>query len=161
MKNRFTLKNDYASEGEEDVDNDLDEDEQIEWDEMFIKTEASKHTQEGDVAVIKTGDAHPYYLLKVTSLFETKAETTDDFRHTFRSAHRVVKGHYLEIYKESNDGTLYSIDNTRKTLISAFCVIRNCPELPSTQPKKRGKNVGIFIVNHDIHQAQYQIAISE
>ena len=108
VKNRFTLKNGNASEGE-DVDNDLDEVEKFEWDGMFIETEASKHTHEGDVAVIKTGDDHPYYLLKVT----------------------------------------------------AFCVIGNCPELPSTQQKKRGKNVKMFIVNHDIHQALYQLAISE
>ena len=151
VKHRLTLKTGNASEGEEDVDNDLDEDEQIEWDEMFIKTQASKDIQEGDVAVIKTGDDHPYYLLKVTSLFKTKAETTDNYRHTFPPAHRVVEGPYLEIYKETNDGTLYYIDNTRKALISAFCVVGNCPELPSTQLKKRGKNVEMFIVNHDIH----------
>ena len=128
---------------------------------MFIETEASKHIQEGDVAVTKTGDDHPYYLLKVTSLFETKAETTDDYRHTFPPAHRVVEGHYLEIYKETNDGTLHYIDNTRKALISAFCAVGNCTELPSTQLKKRGKNVEMFIVNHDIQQALYELAISE
>ena len=43
MVKPFTSKNGNASEGEEDLDNDLDEDEQIEWDEMFIETEASKH----------------------------------------------------------------------------------------------------------------------
>ena len=139
----------------------MDENEQTEWDEMFIETEASKHIQEGDVAVTKTGDDHPYYLLKVTSLFETKAETTDDYRHTFPPAHRVVEGHYLEIYKETNDGTLHYIDNTRKALISAFCAVGNCTELPSTQLKKRGKNVEMFIVNHDIQQALYELAISE
>ena len=101
VKHRFSLKNGNASEREEDVDNDLDEDEQIEWDKMFIETEASKHIQEGDVAVIKTGDDHPYYLLKVTSLFKTKAETTDNYRHTSPPAHWVVEGPYLEIYKEN------------------------------------------------------------
>ena len=44
VKHRLTLKTGNASEGEEDVDNDLDEDEQIEWDEMFIETEASRET---------------------------------------------------------------------------------------------------------------------
>ena len=72
VKHRFILKNGNASEGEEDVDNDLDEDEQTEWDEMFIETEASKHIQEGNVAVIKTGDDHPYYLLKVTFFLKPK-----------------------------------------------------------------------------------------
>ena len=96
VKDRFLLKNGNAFEGEEDVDSNLDEDEQIEWDEMFIKTEASKHIQEGDMVVIKIGDDHPYYLLKVASLFETKAETTGDYRHTFPPAHGVVEGNYLE-----------------------------------------------------------------
>ena len=81
VRHRFSLKNGNTFEGEEDVDNDLDEDEQIEWDEMFIKAEASKHIQEGNLAVIKTGDVHSYYLLKVTSHFETKTETTDDYYH--------------------------------------------------------------------------------
>ena len=128
---------------------------------MFIETETSKHIQEDDVAVIKTGDDHPYYLLKVTSFFKTKAETRDDYRHTFPPGHRVVEGHDLEIYNETNDGTLYYIDNTRKALISAFCVVGNCPELPSTQQKKRGKNVEMFIVDHDIHKALYELEISE
>ena len=109
MVKPFTSKNGNASEGEEDLDNDLDEDEQIEWDEMFIETEASKHIQEGDVAVIKTGDDHPYYLLKVTCLFETKAETTDDHCYTFPPAHQVVEGHYLKIYKETSDVTLITL----------------------------------------------------
>ena len=133
VKHRFTLKSGNASEREEDVDNGLDEDEQIEWDEMFIEIEASKHIQGGDVAVFKTGDDHSYYFLKIISPFETKAETTGDYRHTFPLAHRVMEGHCLEIYKETNDGTLYYIDNTRKALISAFCVVGNCPELPSSQ----------------------------
>ena len=71
VKHKFTLKNGNASEREENVDNNLDENEQTEWHEMFIETEASKHIQEGDMAVIKTGDDHPYYLLKVTSLYKT------------------------------------------------------------------------------------------
>ena len=76
---------------------------------MFIETETSKHIQEDDVAVIKTGDDHPYYLLKVTCLFETKAETTDDHCYTFPPAHQVVEGHYLKIYKETSDVTLITL----------------------------------------------------
>ena len=132
----------------------------IEQDEMFIETETSKHIQEDDVAVMKTSDDHPYYLLKVTSLFKTKAETRGDYRHTFPPGHRVVEGHYLEIYNENNDGTLYYIDNTREALISAFFA-GNCPELPLTQQKKGGKNVEIFIVDHDIHKTLYELEISE
>ena len=44
VKHKFLLKNGNASEGEEVINSDLDEDEQIEWDEMFIETEASRET---------------------------------------------------------------------------------------------------------------------
>ena len=43
VMHKFTLKNGNASEREENVDNNLDENEQTEWHEMFIETEASKH----------------------------------------------------------------------------------------------------------------------
>ena len=43
VKHRFTSKNGNAYEGEEDADNDFDEDEQIEWDEMFIETGIKTH----------------------------------------------------------------------------------------------------------------------
>ena len=42
---------------------------------MYVETEASKFIEEGDFAVIKTGDDHAYYLLKLTSSpYETKCE---------------------------------------------------------------------------------------
>ena len=123
---------------------------------MFIETEASKYIQQGDVAVIKTGDNHPYYFLKVTSsLFETESEVTDDYQHRFPPAHCIVEGHYLEIYKETNNDGLYYIDNACKTLISASSIVGNCIELPKTLQKKRVKDVKMFIVGHDMHQALY------
>ena len=63
---------------DEEDEFELDEDERNEWDEMFVEMKASKYIQQGDVVVIKTGDGHPYYLLKVTSLFETESKVTDD-----------------------------------------------------------------------------------
>ena len=111
------------------------------------------------MAVIKTGYNPPYYFLKVTSLFE--AETTSNYWYTFPPAHHGVEGHNLEIFKKTNGSTLHYIANTRKVLIFAFCVFGNCPELPSTRQKKRGKNVEMFIMSHDIHQALYELAISD
>lgn len=46
---------------DEEDELDLEEDKQNEWEEMFVETEASKHIQQGDIAIIKTGDDHPYY----------------------------------------------------------------------------------------------------
>ena len=133
---------------------DLDEEEAIEWDEMYMETEASRYIQEGDFAIIKTGDDHAYYLLKLTSPpYETESEVTDDYKHSFPPFHRVVEGNYLEIYKEITDGNLYYIDTKRKALISAFCVVGNCPTPPTMTVKKRGKDVEMFLVDHDLHQA--------
>ena len=111
---------------------------------------------------MKTGDDHPYCLLKVTfSLFETESEVTEDCRHRFPLVHRIVEGHYLEILKEISNGSLYYIDNAQKVLISAFSIAENYPELPKTLQKKRGKVVEMFIVNHDMHQALSELVISE
>ena len=49
------------------ADSDLNEDEVSELETAeFMENEASKLIQKGDIAVIKTGDDHPYYLLKLT-----------------------------------------------------------------------------------------------
>ena len=43
---------------DDEEDNDLNEEEAEEWEEEYIETEASKFIQEGNFAVIKTGDDH-------------------------------------------------------------------------------------------------------
>ena len=48
-----------------------------------------------------------------------------------------------------------------RPLISAFSVDGNCPELPKTLQKKRGKAVEMLIVEHDMHQALSVLVISE
>ncbi len=136
----------------------LDEDEAIEWDEMYMETEASRYIQEGDLAVIKTGDDHAYYLLKLTSFpYETEAEVIDDYKHSFPPLNRVVEGNYLEIYKEITDGNVYYIDTKGKAFISVFCVVGNCPTPPTMTVKKRDKDVEMFLVHHDLHQALSQL----
>ena len=59
-----------------------------EWEEEFFEAEVSKYIEDVDVAVIKTGDDHAYYLLKLTKdPFETTKETTDGYKHTFPPFH--------------------------------------------------------------------------
>ena len=72
-----------------------------------------------------------------------------------------MEGHYLEILKETSNGSLYYIDNAQKVLISAFSIVENCPELPKNLQKKKGKVVEMFIVNHDMHQALSELVISD
>ena len=65
-----------------------------------MEKEASRLIQEGDIAVIKTGDDHPYYLLKLLrDPFETEATISDDYNHEFPPFLRVVEGNYFELHK--------------------------------------------------------------
>ena len=45
----------------------------------------------------------------------------------------MIEGNYLEQHKETAGANLYYIDYT---LISAFCIIGNCPTLPAMTEKK-------------------------
>lgn len=68
------------------------------------------------MAVIKTGDDHSYYLLKLSpSPYETESGVTDDYHHKFPPYHHVMEGNYFEVHKESNDGTIfYCVDYKQK-----------------------------------------------
>ena len=108
----------------------MEYEEEWEWKE----TEAAQLIEKGDIAVIKTGDDYPYYLLKLTDPpFVTTDNVVDDYNHEFPANHRVVKGNYLEVQKEMNDGsTLYYVDKTRQAMVSEFSVVGNCPEAIQT-----------------------------
>ena len=136
---------------------DLNEEEEVEYEEEWEwkETEAAQLIEKGDIAVIKTGDDYPYYLLKLTDPpFVTTDNVIDGYNHAFPANHRVVRGNYLEVQKEINDGsTLYYVDETRQAMVSAFCVVGNCPEPIQTSGKRRGKTVEMYIINADLHQA--------
>ena len=38
-----------------------------------------------------------------------------------------------------------------KALISAFCVVENCPTPPIITEQKWSKEVKMFLINHDMH----------
>ena len=147
---------------EEDHLIDLNEEELEEWEEVFFETQASHYIEKDDIAVIKTGDDHSYYLLKLSSSpCETESEITDDYHPTFPPYHRVVEGNYFEVHKESNDGTIfYYVDYKRKAIISAFCVMENCP-LPTTiTEKRRGKQTEMYVIDNEMHQALCELVNS-
>ena len=65
-----------------------------------MEKEAPRLIQEGDIAVIKTGDDHPYYPLKLLrDAFETEATISHDYNHEFPSFLRMVEGNYFELHK--------------------------------------------------------------
>ena len=129
---------------------------------MFVETEAAKCIVKADIAVIKAGNDHPYYLLKLTSSpYETVSEITDDYRHIFPPYHCVVEGNYLEALKECSDGSLYYVDIKQKAIVSASCVVGNCPTLPNVTEKKCGKNLEMFLVDYDMHQVLSELVNTE
>ena len=129
---------------------------------MFVETEAAKFIAQGDIAVIKTGHDHPYYLLRLTSSpYETVSEINDDYRHTFPPNHRAVEGNYVEVFKERSDGSLYYVDVKQKAIVSAFCVVGNCPTLPTVTEKECGKNLEMFLVDYDMHQVLSELVNTE
>ena len=142
--------------GEVDGSNegDLNSEEKDELESEYTETEALKYIQINDIAVIKTGDNHPYYLLKLTSSpYVTTDEIQNDYGHIFPPQHKVMEGHYLEEHKIKGDSTIYYIDDKRKAIVSGFSVVGNCPLLPSTTLKRRGKDVEMYLINSDLHQA--------
>ena len=63
-----------------------------------LESDAFKIIVSGDIALIKTGDNHPYYLLKLTKdLYVMEDVVSDDYGNVNPPPHRVVEGHYLEI----------------------------------------------------------------
>ena len=72
-------------------------------------------------------------------------------KHTFPPLHYMIKRNYLEQYKEVTGGNLYYIDYKHKAVISAFCVVENCPTPPTATEEKRSKEVKMFLINHGMH----------
>ena len=141
---------------------DLSEDEVNELENAeLMETEASKLIREGDIAVIKTGDDHPYYLLKLLrDPFETETTVSDDYNHEFPPLHRIVEGNYFEIHKTSNEGDIYYIDWKKKAIISAFSVVGICPSPMVVMQKRKRKEQEMYIIDNDLHQDLYEIVNS-
>ena len=145
-----------------DSESELNEEEEREWEDMYTETEAAQYIDTGDIAVIKTGDDHAYYLLKLTlSPFITTSSMKDDYNNKFPPSQRVVMGNYLEIHKETSNGTLYYVDMKREAMISAFCVVGNCPTPTSVTLRKHGKEVEMLLIDHDMHQVLCELVNNE
>lgn len=77
----------------------------------FTETEASILIKKGDIAVIKSQDDYPYYLLKMLKdPFEVETFLKGDYNHEFPPYQRVTWkltwkfiGSYLEAYKTTKD----------------------------------------------------------
>ena len=117
--------------------------------------------QEGDIAVVRSGDDHPYYLLKLDSPpFTTTAPVTDDYHQSLPRCHRVIRGHYLEIFKEFKDRDIYYVDTKKKAYVSSLCVLGISPELQTITQTRRKKKETMFVVDEELHQEFSELVTS-
>ena len=117
----------------------------------------------GEIAVIKKGDDHPYYLLKLTKdAYENQETITDSYNHKFPLYHRVIEGNYLDLHKEQKNSDLYYVVDYRKeAMISAFAVIGNCPMPEIINEKKNGKLVAMYVISSNIDQAPCELVYAD
>ena len=135
-------------------DNELDEfnefDDDVCEEVSYVEGEAYGLLHADDIAVIRSGDEHhPFYLLKLNdNPFETVENITDDYHHSFPMGHRIIKGNYLELFKEGRDG-----DTKHEAIVSSLCILGICPELEVVFEKRRGKQETMYFVDFDLRQA--------
>ena len=83
--------------------------------------------------------------LQLTSKpFETEIDVTDDYGHTFPSHQRVIRGHYLEQFKEVKEGEIFYLETKMMAYVSSLCVAGVCPELVKVTRKQKGKEEKCF-----------------
>ena len=70
----------------------------------------------------------------------------DNYNHMCPPLHRVAMGNNLDIHKETSNGTLYYVHTKRQAIISAFCVVGNCPTPTTTTMKKRGNEMEMYFI---------------
>ena len=66
------------------------------------------------------------YLLTL-SPFTTTSAMKDDYNHMFPPLQKVVMGNYLEIHKETGNGTLYYVDIKRGAIFLPFVLLATAP----------------------------------
>ena len=121
----------------------------------FIETDAAKL-----IAVICSGDeVSQYYLLQLNcDPFVTDDVITDNYNHSLLPQHRVIKGHYLELFREQKYGFIYYLEKSKEAVISAFSVIGVCPDLDTVAIKRKGKMEEMYILDNDLHQSLCELA---
>ena len=98
------LKNGHEQFDDDEDDEEFGEEHAVwEWE----NSEAVQMIQPNDVGVIWSDDSfNPYYLIKtMAEAVQIDVPFTGDYGHTFPSGYTIVKGHYLEVLKRSENTT--------------------------------------------------------
>ena len=107
----------------------------------FLVTEASHMISSCDIALVKTGNDYPCYLVElICYTFTTESETKDHYNHTYPPEHKIVIGNYLEIH------IIFYLENKRKAIISCFSNAGVSPESEFIQGKRCGKTEDVLLL---------------
>ncbi len=106
-----------------------------------------------DIVVIRSVDTfNPYYLVKaMDEAYELKEMFADDYGHTLPPNHSIVKGHYLEVQKRTNDSCFMFEDETKVVAISAFCIAGISPPLTRSTGVRKRKQITFYEISQEIN----------
>lgn len=150
------------NESNDDSSSSEDSDSESEDEIQYEETEASCIVKCSDVAVIRTGDKFPYYLVKLTKdPFCTNECIKDDYGHFIPANTKVIEGHYYEVFKEVKEGDLYYLDTSKSAIVSCYSVVGICPEFVEVEQMRKKKIETMFLVTHEMHQLLHEYAICE
>ena len=86
--------------------------------EDFIQSFATSMIKKEDIAIIRAGDDHLYYLgVLISKIYKTEAAEKDDYQHKIPASQSVMNFVYLELFQESKDSYIYYIDEKKVALI--------------------------------------------
>ena len=89
------------NESNDDSSSSEDSTSESEGENQYEDTETSCIVKCSYVAVIRTGDKFPYYLVKLTKdPFFTNKCIKDDYGHFIPANTKVIEGHYYEVFKD-------------------------------------------------------------
>ena len=104
--------------------------------------------------MIKTSDDPSYHIFKLSrDPFQTDKVLTDDYNHQFPPLTKVIEGNYFEIHKSNTGCDIYYLD-TKRALISSFCVVGSCPPPEVLLQKRKGKEQ-MYKINSNLHHVSF------
>ena len=115
---------------------------------MFIESDVRKYIVKGDIAIICAGDDHKYYPAKL----KTNIHETEESDHEMPAHQKVITCSYLEVHKDTKEGTIYYIEQKKKAVISTYCIAGVCPTLEIRQEKHCGSMEAGEILSIFYHQ---------
>ena len=115
--------------------------------------------QVGEIALFKADDpVHFFYLSYVTKEQEIIKEIfKDDYRHKYYPGSKIIRGKYLEIFKEEKVTTKYYLDQQEAAVLS-YSAIGICPELMAVNFYMRKKLVSGYLMENTLKESLKEVS---